>query len=466
MVTTIANFLFILKSGQKNILNIYRARVLLNTSKRLCFLFYSEEEVNMKNLLVGKLVALTTAAGMLFLTACGAGTSQARGAQGDTVRVGWMYDLSGNSAASAAMITTAIELATEDINAKGGVLGKKLEVVTKDGASNTQTYSDIANELAYNSDVVTVFSAGTSASREAIRGTFEEVKMPYLYTSMYEGGVASDYNICTGQTPEQNVLPILEYIKANNLGSKIYLIAADYNFGQISGEWLTKYAEDLGFEMVGSEYIPLDVTQFGSTITNIMDSGADILWYDLVGSAALAFYEQYYNAVSGTDKNILVTGGTPLISGELDSVDPKYLENMLVCSLYYEGIIPEAKDLETRYYAKTKVGINDAAITAYTSMLLWAKACEIAGSFDGDAIINAINSGDVVVDNGIGSTVSIDPKQHHCNFNMYLCEVGKDLKIDLIDTYENVEPTYLSSIGVDLSTLGAAPNKQFTPLDD
>nr|MCR5754701.1 transporter substrate-binding protein [Acetatifactor sp.] len=352
------------------------------------------------------------------------------------------------------------------INAAGGVLGKKLEVISKDGASNTQTYSDLANELAYNSDAVAVFSAGTSASREAIRATFEEAKMPYFYTSMYEGGVASDYNICTGQTPEQNVLPLLKYIKENNMGNKIYLIAADYNFGQISGEWLTKYAEELGFEIVGSEYIPLDVTQFGSTITNIMDSGADILWYDLVGTAAISFYEQFYNAVNGTDRNIVLTGGTPLISGELDSVDPKYLENIVVCSLYYEGIIPEAAEFEKRYYEKTSTGINDAAITAYSSIMLWAKACELAGTFEADEVINAINTGEVSVENGIGTTVSIDPKQHHCNFNMYLCKVGENLEFELIETYENVTPTYLSSIGVDLSTLGAAPNKQFTPLDN
>lgn len=421
----------------------------------------------MKKNILTKITSVAMSLGLLTLTACGSvGGSSASASSGDTVKIGWMYDLSGNSAASAAMISSAIEMATEDINANGGVLGKKLEVITKDGASNTQTYSDLANELAYNSDAVAVFSAGTSASREAIRGTFEEAKIPYFYTSMYEGGVASDYNICTGQTPEQNVLPILEYIKENNLGNKIYLIAADYNFGQISGEWLTKYAEDLGFEMVGSEYIPLDVTQFGSTITNIIDSGADILWYDLVGTAAISFYEQYYNAVSGTGKNIILTGGTPLISGELDSVDPKYLEDILVCSLYYEGIIPEAETFEKRYYEKTSTGINDAAVTAYSSMLLWAKACEVAGSFDSDAVIGAVNSGDITVDNGIGSTVSIDPKQHHCDFNMYLCKVGKDLKIELIDTFEDVKPTYLTSIGVDLSTLGSAPNKQFTPLDD
>ncbi len=421
----------------------------------------------MKKNILTKITSVAMALGLLSLTACGSvGGSSASASSGDTVKIGWMYDLSGNSAASAAMISAAVEMATEDINANGGVLGKTLEVITKDGASNTQTYSDLANELAYNSDAVAVFSAGTSASREAIRGTFEEAKIPYFYTSMYEGGVASDYNICTGQTPEQNVLPILEYIKENNLGNKIYLIAADYNFGQISGEWLTKYAEDLGFEMVGSEYIPLDVTQFGSTITNIIDSGADILWYDLVGTAAISFYEQYYNAVSGTDRSILLTGGTPLISGELDSVDPKYLENILVCSLYYEGIIPEAETFEKRYYEKTSTGINDAAVTAYSSMLMWAKACEIAGTFDSDAVIGAVNSGDITVDNGIGSTVSIDPKQHHCDFNMYLCKVGKDLKIELIDTFEDVKPTYLTSIGVDLSTLGSAPNKQFTPLDD
>ncbi|WP_026653639.1 ABC transporter substrate-binding protein [Butyrivibrio proteoclasticus] len=420
----------------------------------------------MKKGIFSKAMAVISAAAMLFTTACGSGTAQARSVDGDTVRIGWIHDLSGNNAGSSAVVSTAIEMATEDINARGGVLGKKLEVVKKDGASNTQNYSDAANELAYNSDVVAVFSSGTSASREAIRGTFEEAKLPYFYSSLYEGGVASDYNICTGQTPEQNVLPILEYIQANNLGTKIYLVAADYNFGQISGEWLTKYAEEMGFEIVGSEYIPLDVTQYGSTITNIIDSGAEIVWYDLVGSAALSFYEQYYNATSGLDRDILLTGGTPLISGELSSVDPKYLEGILVCSVYFEGIITEAADFEKRYYEKNSTGITDAAITAYASMMMWANACEIAGSFDSDAVMTAINSGKVSGDSGIGSTISIDPKQHHCNFNMYLCRMGKDKKMELIETYEDVKPTYLSSIGIDLSTLGEAPNKQFTPLDD
>lgn len=421
----------------------------------------------MKKRILSGSMALISAVAMSLTTACsGTGASGEKAVTGDTVKIGWIHDLTGNNAGSSAVVSTAIEMATEDINARGGVLGKKLEVVKKDGASNTQNYSDAANELAYNSDVVAVFSSGTSASREAIRGTFEEAKLPYFYSSLYEGGVASDYNICTGQTPEQNVLPILEYIKENDLGTKIYLVAADYNFGQISGEWLTKYAEEMDFEIVGSEYIPLDVTQYGSTITNIIDSGAEIVWYDLVGSAALSFYEQYYNATSGLDRDILLTGGTPLISGELNSVDPKYLEGIVVCSVYFEGIIPEAEEFEKRYYEKNSTGITDAAITAYASMMMWANACEIAGSFDSDAVMNAINSGKVSGESGIGSSISIDPKQHHCDFNMYLCRVGTDKKMELIETFEDVKPTYLSSIGVDLSTLGSAPNKQFTPLDE
>ena len=426
-----------------------------------------EEWFMRKKNLLKTVTAMFLAGSMcLGMTGCGQGSASKASGSGDTVQIGWMYDLSGNSAASSAMVTAAIEMAVEDVNERGGVLGKQLEVVTKDGASNTQTYSDNAKELAYNSEVKAVFSAGTSASREAIRGTFEEAEMPYFYTSMYEGGVASDYCICTGQTPEQNCLPILQYIKDNNLGSKIYLIAADYNFGQISGEWLAKYAEELGFEIVGTEYIPLDVTQYGSTITNIIDSGADILWYDLIGTSAMSFYEQYYNATNGTDYNILFTGGTPLVSGELDSVDAKYLENILVCSIYYEGIIPEAADFEKRYYEKTSSGINDAAITAYSSIMLWAKACEEAGSFDGDAVMKAINAGGIEVDNGIGSIVSIDPAQHHCAFNMYLCKIGADKKMELVEAYENIQPTYLSGIGIDCSTLGEAPNKQFTPIDE
>ena len=417
----------------------------------------------MKKRFFSGMLACTLAAGLCLTTAC---SDDSGSASGDTVEIGWIYDLSGNSAASAAMVTAAIDMAVEDLNADGGVLGKTVKVVTKDGASNTQNYSDLANELAYNSDVVAVFSAGTSASREAIRPIFEEAKLPYFYTSMYEGGVASDYNICTSFTPEQNVLPLLEYIQENNLGSKIYLIAADYNFGQIEGQWLEEYAADYGMEIVGTEYIPLDVTQFGSTITNILDSGADILWYDLVGSAHLGFYEQYYNAVQGTDYDILFTGSTPLISGELDAVDATYLENVLVCGAYYEGIIDEAADFETRYYEKTSVGINDSAVTAYSGIMLWAKACEAAGSFDSDAVMNAINAGGIEVDNGIGGTTSIDPVQHHCAFNMYLCRIGAEKKMELIETYENVEPTYLESLGVDCSVLGSAPNKQYSPIDE
>lgn len=407
-----------------------------------------------------KIVAGVLAVSMLLSLMCGCSGSKE---DSDTVKLGYIYDMTGENAGFASVVKAPIEMAVEDINENGGVAGKQLEVVEMDGATDVQTYTDLAKKLIYDEGVSAIIMTGNSACREAIRSICEEAKVPLFHTSPYEGGVASDYTVCTGSTPELQILPMLEYIKENNLGSKIYIVGADMNYGQICGEWVKTYAEQLGLEIVGEEYIPLDVTQFGSTINNVLSSDADILSFFLFGQSSLSFYEQWYNAGA---EDVFFMGGTTLTNGEQTSIDAKYIENILCCGMYYEGISDseEAKSFEERYAQKdSKSTMTETVVVSYYTIKLWAAACEAAGSTEGEAVMAAINK-DVTVDNGVGGQVTIVGSQHHVATDMYLVQVGENDELNLLKKYEDVQPTYLESLGIDLTK--EAPNKQFTPLDD
>ena len=382
-------------------------------------------------------------------------------ADGDTVNIGWIYDMTGNTAQT--QTHDAIKMAVDELNARGGVLGKKVNAIEYDAGGNVQNNADLAKKLCYESDCVAGFSAGTSAAREAMRTTFEDAELIYFYTSMYEGGVASKYCICTQYAPEQNILPLMEYLKEQKKGSKIYIVAADYNFGQICGQWIERYAADLGFEIVGSEYIPLETTNFSATVANIINSGADIIFHELVGTAHLAFYEQWYNAGA---KDVTFVTGMSLLNGEMKSVDAKYLEGIYACSNFFEDVSTEgeAKEYVDKWKKYNSVDPADSSAAIYEAIMLWAAACEAAGSFDTEELIKVINEDKVSCPNGHGGTVSIDGAQHHCALDMSLIQVHADKQMELIETFSLVPPTYLTSLGIDLRV--EAPNEQYSPMDE
>src|SRR5512146_2821506 len=184
---------------------------------------------------------LATGGSALGLGTLGAGIPLERAfAQGTPIKLGSILDNSGNLDAYGKPMVMATQLAVEEINAAGGLLGRKVEVVQYDSQSDIALYTKYAQQLVRDDKVDVAHAGITSASREAMRQTYRRGNVLYFYNILYEGGVCDRNCFVTGTTPAQAVEPIIERAM-KQWGNKVYTIAADYNYGQITAKWLQHY---------------------------------------------------------------------------------------------------------------------------------------------------------------------------------------------------------------------------------
>ena len=197
-------------------------------------------------------------------------------ASAQTIKLGILEDQTGNFAIAVVPKIHAYEMAVKEINAKGGVLGRKLEIVRYDTQSDNTRFQEFARRLIEKDKVDVIFGAFSSASREAIRPIIDKAGMLYFYNNQYEGGVCDANVFVTGAVPEQQFSTLVPWMM-EKYGKKVYTIAADYNFGQISAEWVRNIVKQNGGTMVGEEFIPLDVSQFSQTIKKIQAHSLNLL---------------------------------------------------------------------------------------------------------------------------------------------------------------------------------------------
>ena len=172
----------------------------------------------------------------------------------------------------------------------------------------------------------------TSASREAIRPVLRKHRTLYFYNTQYEGGVCDRNIVCTGSTPAQTVARLVPEIM-RRWGKRIYILAADYNYGQITARWVTKFARDGGGETVAADFFPLDATNFGPTIRKIQAEAPDMVVSVLVGGAHMSFYRQW--AAAGMKPRIPLASTTFGVGNEHRVLSPEESEGIIACYGYF-----------------------------------------------------------------------------------------------------------------------------------
>ena len=383
------------------------------------------------------------------------------------IKLGLLCDITGDIAINGGITSSAMKFAVDEINEAGGINGKPIKLIIYDTQSDNTVYQEMARKLCLEDKVDAVFGGITSASREAIRPILEEYEMPYFYAQQYEGGVASHYTFCTGCLPEMQIDPIVDYLFKQKPGAKVYIWAADYNFGQITSEWIVKAVEERGGTVLATEFVPLGVSQFSPTIANINAAKPDIVFPIAVGAAQMSFYEQWANARFADIPLVTTTSG--LMCGEHKIFEAPALANLYVASPYFEELnTPEAKAFTKKFrekFSKSQVPYLGMDIeTVYDSVYLYKKAVEKAGTTEAEAVIAALESG--ISFDGPAGTVTINGKDHHAIKNSTAVRIEKDHSVTQIVTMPNVKSGFLESLGIDLIKSGKnAPNKQFTPTD-
>lgn len=344
-------------------------------------------------------------------------------AQTETIKVGGLHDLTGALDMIGIPMNQVFQLAIKEINEAGGLLGRQVEGVIYDPQSNMSLYSQYATQMALRDRVAVVMGGITSASRETIRPIFHRYETLYFYNTQYEGGVCDRNEVTLGTTPAQTVARIIPYAM-NLYGKKVYTVAADYNYGHITSAWVKRYVEENGGEVVATEFFPLDVAQFGSTISQIQAARPDFVCSAMVGSSHLGFYRQW--AAAGMKDQIPMIS-TVLGAGGNDQImlTPAEGNGILSSFGYFEAVdnpVNKAflERVKAEYPTNTPV-VSEISECTYEGMMIWADAVREAGSIDRDAVRAVIAQGKTY-DLPAGQ-VTIDPQTQHAIRDVYIAEL-------------------------------------------
>ena len=337
----------------------------------------------------------------------------------EPIKVGSLLDLAGPIGTSGQPMFDAIQLGVGEVNAQGGLLGRQVALINYDTQSTIQLYSQYAQQLALKDKVSVVHGGITSASREAIRPVFDRFKTLYFYNVLYEGGVCDRNTFCTGTTPAQTVNKLVPYA-LKTWGKKVYIVAADYNYGQITAKWMTKYAQDNGGSVQAVDFFPLDVTSFSATIGKIQQAGPDVLLSALVGSNHTAFYRQW--AASGMKSKIPIASTTFGLVGEMSTLNPAESDGIVTAYGYYQELqtpksVAFVKALRDKFGADLPY-VSELAAANYEGFWLWVEGVKKAGSVDRMKVIEALDTG--LSFDGPTGNVTLDHATQHVTRNAYL----------------------------------------------
>ncbi|MFC4766169.1 urea ABC transporter substrate-binding protein [Effusibacillus consociatus] len=363
--------------------------------------------------------------GALLLSACsnsGTGTTASSGS-GDTIKVGVLHSLSGTMAISETSVRDAELLAIEEINAAGGVLGKKLEPVIEDGASDWPTFAEKARKLLQKDKVAVIFGGWTSASRKAMLPVVEENKGLLFYPVQYEGLEASPNIFYTGAAPNQQIVPAVSWLLKNK-GKKFYLLGSDYVFPRTANKIIKAQLAAEGGEMVGEEYTPLGHTDYSTVISKIKQAKPDVIFNTLNGDSNVAFFKQLKDAgITAKDTTVM---SVSIAEEEIRGIGADFLTGHLASWNYYQTTdTPKNKVFVQKYkdkYGKDRV-TDDPIEAGYFGVYLWAEAVKKAGSTDVDKVKEASKGIDFQAPEGV---VKLDGENQHTYKIVRIGEIQKD----------------------------------------
>lgn len=366
-------------------------------------------------------LALTSGAlvALLALSACGSRTndeaSSTKGAScvktdGDSIKIGFLNSLSGTMAISEQTVRDSLDLAAEEINAAGGVLGKKLEIVAEDGASEPTVFAEKAEKLIKSDCVAAVFGGWTSSSRKAMLPVFEDNDSLLFYPVQYEGLEASPNIFYTGATTNQQIIPAMDYLKEQGV-TKLYLVGSDYVFPRTANKEIIAYSEANGIEIVGEEYAPLGHTDFSTIVTKLKGSGAEAVLNTLNGDSNVAFFKEYKNVGLKAETTPVVS--VSIAEEEVGGIGVENVVGQLTAWNYYQTVdSPENEKFVAAFkakYGEDRV-TSDPMEAAYTSLYLWKGMVEKAESF---AVADVQAAADGVSFDAPEGTVTVNGENHH-----------------------------------------------------
>jgi branched-chain amino acid transport system substrate-binding protein len=353
----------------------------------------------------------------------------------DPIKIGVPVGLSGANSVVAPSVVQSAELAVDEINAKGGVLGRPLALDVADDASGAAGAQKAFDALVFQKKVNVLISMETSAARNAGLPIVARGKTPFIYTSFYEGRSCSPYLYVNAWVPEQQVPPIVDYFNKEKKATKYFLIGSDYAFGRGMLSFTKAYVEKTGGKVVGEEYLPMDGSDWTPIISKLKASGADAIITSTAGGAPNVTLTKQLRAagVSLPYGNLAVDEGTAKSMGA-DAA------GIYISASYVTGIDSPANKkflaaMSKKFGADLKTP-NDLSVPEYEGVYAYKAAVEKAGSTDSQKVLAALSEVSV---EGPRGTIRMD-KQRHAPLTMYLGQVQSDGSVKVIQSFPNVDP--------------------------
>ncbi|MBU9318740.1 substrate-binding protein [Burkholderia multivorans] len=353
----------------------------------------------------------------------------------DPIKIGVPVGLSGANSVLAPSVVQAAELAVEEINAKGGVLGRKLALEIADDGSGAQGAQRAYDSLVFQKKVDAIVSMENSAARNAGLPIINRGKVPMIYTSFYEGRSCSPWMFVNAWVPEQQVAPVVDQFMGKEGAKKFFLIGSDYAFGRGMLEFTRKYIQSKGGTVVGEEYLPMDGSDWTAVISKLRSANPDALITSTVGGVPNVTLTKQLRAAG-----IKIPYGNLALDERTAKTMGGDAEGIYISASYLSSLDNPAnkKFLEA---AKAKFGSkletpNELSEPLYEGIHAYAAAVQKAGSTDAAKVVKELAKVSV---QGPRGTITMN-KQHHAPLTMYLGRVKGDGSVEVIKSFPNVDP--------------------------
>src|SRR6201981_2087222 len=324
-----------------------------------------------------------------FLTSLALVAATGSALAADPIRIGVPVGLSGANSVVAPSVVQSAELAVEEINAKGGVLGRPLALDVADDGSGAAGAQKAFDALVFQKKVNVLISMETSAARNAGLPIVARGKTPFIYTSLYEGKSCSPYLYVNAWVPEQQVPPIVDYFNKEKKAKSYFLIGSDYAFGRGMLAFTKSYIEKTGGKIVGEEYLPMDGSDWTPIISKLKASGAEAIITSTAGGAPNVTLTKQLRAagVSLPYGNLAVDEGTAKSMGT-DGADI-YISASYVTSIDRPANKKFLADMKAKFGDQLKTP-NDLSVPEYEGVYAYKAAIEKAKSTKAEDVIKAL----------------------------------------------------------------------------
>jgi ABC-type branched-subunit amino acid transport system substrate-binding protein len=360
---------------------------------------------------------------------------------GDPIKVGVIADQSGPLSFVGLANANVARMVIGDINAKGGLLGRYVELHLEDSATDDAVAAAKAEKLVERDQVDVILGGIYSSTRQAIKQpAVVEGETLYIYPEQYEGQESDPLIFCTGPVPAQQVDPFIPWLMRETGARTFYLPSADYIWPRVLNERVKEVVTANGGTIVGEEYHPLDHLDYRATVDRIASTGADVVFNTLVPPGLTPFFEQLHESGFTSRGGQLVC--TYFDENFLNMVPAAHVEGLYSCLDYYQAVSdPFSQELLAQYDALYP---GDAEFTGggacsglYRGLRFWAAAVTEAGSLRQADVIAALDHAQIA--EGPGGPAAMAPGEHHTRMNMYIAQARAG-RFEIVESLGTIEP--------------------------